>query len=184
MKCLVANDFYAVHFTALQTGRQSSEGTDFMKYCQEVPVTGLTFLTIDMLDRDVRQIPISLKVVQEELDANGNPQNQKVLSEVPPRIYKNGTADTRHEFTQPGHYALIAEFGEPDGMVTEDDRLRIPFTIALVGASSTPPLKIMFWVALSALFLVSAYFGWIFYKRYWPNLFGGMPSQGRGSDHF
>lgn len=180
MKCIVANDFYAVHFSAMQVGRQGGEPSDYMKYCQEVPVVGLTFLTVDLLDRDVRQLPILLKVVQEEMDANGTPQSQKILSETPARLYKSGTADTKYQFTQPGHYALIAEFGEPDGLVTEDDRLRIPFTVALAGATPTSWLKILFWVALASLLIASIYFGWMFYRRYWPNLFNGSVS-GKGA---
>ena len=43
MKCLVANDFYAVHFTAIQQGRHKGEKTDFEKYCQEIPGPGKTF---------------------------------------------------------------------------------------------------------------------------------------------
>mgnify|MGYP006278503807 CR=1 FL=1 len=179
MKCLVANDFYAVHFSAMQIGRQSGEPSDYMKYCQEVPIIGLTFLTLDMLDRDVRTLPIALKVVQEELDANGMPNNQKVLVEVPSRVYKNGTVDTKYEFTKPGHYAVIAEFGEPDGMVTEDDRLRIPFTVAMSAAQTTPWLKYAFWLSLVGLAAASVYFGYQFYKRYWPNLVrGGVMSRG------
>lgn len=173
MKCLVANDFYAVHFSALQVGRQSGEPSDYMKYCQEVPTAGLTFLTLDMLDRDVRTLPVALKVVQEELDANGLPNTQKVLVEVPAKIYKNGTVDTKYEFTQPGHYAVIAEFGEPDGMVTEDDRLRIPFTVAMSAVQTTPWLKYAFWLCLAGLLTASVYFGYQFYKRYWPDLIRG-----------
>ena len=173
MKCLVANDFYAVHFSAMQIGRQSGEPSDYMKYCQEIPVTGLTFLTLDMLDRDVRSLPIALKVVQEELDANGVPNNQKVLVEVSAKIYKNGTVDTKYEFTQPGHYAVIAEFGEPDGLVTEDDRLRIPFTVAMSAVQTTPWLKYAFWLCLAGLLLASVYFGYQFYRRYWPDLIRG-----------
>lgn len=179
MKCLVANDFYAVHFSAMQIGRQSGEPSDYMKYCQEVPVTGLTFLTLDMLDRDARALPLALKVVQEELDANGQPNTQKVLVEVPAKIYKNGSADTKYEFTQPGHYAVIAEFGEPDGMLTEDDRLRVPFTIALSATQGTPWLKYAFWFCMTGLIVAAIYFGYHFYKRYWPNLVrGGVSPRG------
>jgi len=178
MKCLVANDFYAVHFSAMQIGRQSGEPSDYMKYCQEIPVIGLTFLTLDMLDRDVRTLPIALKVVQEELDSNGSPNNHKVLVEVPSKVYKNGTVDTKYEFTQPGHYAVIAEFGEPDGMVTEDDRLRIPFTVAMSAAQGAPWLRYAFWLCMVGLLVASAYFGYHFYKRYWPDLIrGGMTSK-------
>lgn len=130
MTCLIANDFYAVHFSALQEGRQDGERTDFVKYCQEVPTVGKVYLSIDLLDRDTRTTPISLTVVEEEIGADGQPpQVKSTLAETPAKIYKNGTADTHVEITHPGHYALIATIG--DGPIMEDDRLRVPFSVGL-----------------------------------------------------
>jgi hypothetical protein len=153
MSCLIANDFYAVHFTALQHGQQTGETSEFVKYCQEIPTTGKTYLTIDLLDRDARNLPIALRIVEEELGIDGQPPKEKsTLAEVPARIYKNGVADTHADITQPGHYALIASFGE-EGEITEDDRLRIPFSVALASPNKASP-----WLGRVAMFLVSAFF--------------------------
>jgi hypothetical protein len=130
MTCLVANDFYAVHFSAVQEGRQAGERTDFEKYCQEVPKIGKVYLSIDLLDRDTRTTPIALAVVEEEISQEGRPPEVKsILAETPTRIYKNGTADTHVDITRPGHYALIATIG--DGPIMDDDRLRVPFSVGL-----------------------------------------------------
>lgn len=130
MTCLVANDFYAVHFSAIQEGRHEKELTDFEKYCQEVPKVGKVYLSIDLLDRDTRNTPIALSVVEEEISQDGRPPEVKsLLAETPARIYKTGTADLPVEISHPGHYALIATLG--DGPIMEDDRLRIPFSVAL-----------------------------------------------------
>lgn len=130
MKCLVANDFYAVHFSAIQEGRHEGERTDFEKYCQEVPKIGKLYLSIDLLDRDTRTTPIALSVVEEEISEDGRPPEVKsLLAETPARIYKTGTADTQVEITRPGHYALIATIG--DGPIMDDDRLRVPFSVGL-----------------------------------------------------
>ncbi|MDF9392568.1 MULTISPECIES: hypothetical protein [Methylococcus] len=130
MNCLVANDFYAVHFTAMQEGRYENERHEFTKYCQEIPGTGKTYLSIDLLDRDVRNTPIALRVIEEDLGAGSQlPKEKRTLAEVPPKIYKNGTVETYTNITEPGHYALIAVFG--DEAVTEDDRLRIPFSVGV-----------------------------------------------------
>lgn len=130
MNCLIANDFYAVHFSALQEGRQAGERTDFVKYCQEVPAIGKVYLSIDLLDRDTRTTPIALAVVEEEIRQDGQaPEARSTLAETPARIYKNGTADTHVDITRPGHYALIATIG--DGPIMDDDRLRIPFSVGL-----------------------------------------------------
>jgi hypothetical protein len=131
MGCLVGNDFYAVHFTAIQEGVQKGETTAFAKYCQEVPAIGRTYLSIDLLDRDTRKTPISLKVVEEEFNEDGGrpPKELGILNEAPAKVYNNGVADIAANITQPGHYALIAIVGEE--AISEDDRLRIPFTVGL-----------------------------------------------------
>lgn len=130
MECLIANDFYMVHFTAMQEGRQPGEATNFARYCQEVPAVGRTFLSIDLLDRDVRATPIALRVVEEEVfDDDRLPEQKTTLMEVPGKIYKNGTADLHVDIARPGHYALIATIGE--NIVTDDDRLRVPFSVGL-----------------------------------------------------
>ena len=136
MACLVGNDFYAVHFSAIQPGRREGERTDFTKYCQEIPSVGTTYLSIDLLDRDTRKTPITLRVVEEEFNEDDGrpPKELRTLIETPAKIYPNGTADIHTNITQPGHYALIATIGED--AVSEDDHLRIPFTVALEGTAS------------------------------------------------
>ncbi len=175
MSCLIANDFYAVHFTSMQEGRNQGESHDFVKYCQEIPSIGLTFLTLDLLDRDVRNLPITLRVVEETFDENGEIIRTTTINEVPGKIYKNGTLDTKVNITAPGHYAVIAEIG--DEMITEDDRLRIPFSVGVPSLQPTPWLKYLAWLCTAIVFGVMFYLGYGFYRRYWPNLMGGASSQ-------
>lgn len=177
MTCLIVNDFYAVHFSAMQHGRKADAAREFEKYCQTIPTVGQTFLTLDLLDRDARNLPIRLRVVQEEIGSDGTPKLLKTLSEVPARIYKNGTLDTKVDITAPGHYALIAEIG--DDLITEDDRLRIPFSVALPALQPTPWLKYMALTASGIVFLFCFYLLLGFYRRYWPGLIGkSIPSKG------
>jgi hypothetical protein len=153
MECLIGNDFYAVHFTAIQEGRRKGERTDFAKYCQEVPAVGKTYLSIDLLDRDVRKTPISLRVVEEEFsEDNGRPPKEiRTLNESKPKIYNSGVADIAANITQPGHYALIATVGED--AISEDDHLRIPFTVGIEGAAKVD------WLSRITGFIVLAFFG-------------------------
>lgn len=131
MNCLMTNDFYAVHFTALQHGRQETETTEFVKYCQEIPTTGITYLTLDLLDRESRKLNLSLRIVEEQVSDDGKTRKTlSTLKETPARIYKNGVADIRADLDHSGHYALIATFGD-ENEATEDDRLRIPFSVGL-----------------------------------------------------
>jgi hypothetical protein len=168
MSCLIANDFYAVHFSAMQEGRKPGESSDFVKYCQEIPATGRIFLSVDLLDRDVRTTPISLRVVEEAISDEGRPPEVKAeLAETPAKIYKNGTADTQVMIDRPGHYALIVTVG--DGPLTEDDRLRIPFSVALPPPTSYGQLagKLTGGLAL-AFYLVMGVIGYRVYRHYRP----------------
>lgn len=154
MGCLVGNDFYAVHFTAIQEGRQGGERTDFTKYCQEVPTVGKTYLSIDLLDRDVRKTPITLKVVEEEFNEDDGrpPKVIRTLNEAPAKIYANGVADIPASIGQPGHYALIATIGEE--AISEDDHLRIPFTVGIEGGAAK-----VNWLGRITGFIALAFFG-------------------------
>jgi hypothetical protein len=168
MSCLIANDFYAVHFTALQTGKQKGEKTPFEKYCQEIPATGKTYLTVDLLDRDVRTTPIALRVVEETLFDDGRvPEIKRTLSETVPKIYKNGSADIQVEIPQSGHYALIVTVGED--AITEDDRLRIPFSVGLPAPTNYSSLYGKLSGALAFLFYgVIGVIGYRVYRIYRP----------------
>jgi hypothetical protein len=168
MKCLIANDFYAVHFTAIQPGIQKGEKTAFEKYCQQVPATGKLYLTIDMLDRDVRTTPIALRVVEESLTDDGKvTETKRTLSETPGKIYKNGSADIAVDVTTAGHYALIVTVG--DQVITEDDRLRIPFSVGLPAPTSYTSMTGKLTGALAFLFYaVVGVIGYRVYRVYRP----------------
>lgn len=153
MSCLIANDFYAMHFTAIQQGRAKGENTDFAKYCQEIPAVGKTFLSVDLLDRDTRSTPISLRVVEEEFseDDGRPPKEIAQLAQSPTKVYKNGVADIAVDIGHPGHYALMVTVGED--AIGEDDRLRIPFTVAIAN-----PNKVN-WLGRFTGLLAASFFG-------------------------
>jgi hypothetical protein len=159
MNCLVANDFYALHFTALQKGKQRNEVTEFVKYCQEVPGVGETLLSVDLLARAVRKTPVALRVIEEELSTDGQPPKEKrTLVEVPKQVYRNGTAETHVDITQPGHYAMIVSVGEDP--FSEDDRVRVPFSVGLPAPTpSGSLLGKLTWTAVTIFFGIMGVIG-------------------------
>jgi hypothetical protein len=168
MSCLIANDFYAVHFTAIQPGRMQGETTDFAKYCQEIPVVGKTFLTVDLLDRDTRATPIALRVIEEEFseDDGRPPKEVAQLAQTPAKIYRNGSADIPADLSRPGHYALIVTIGEEQ--ISEDDRLRIPFTVAIENPAKVNWLSRFAGLLAASFFGVMALIGYRAYRIYGP----------------
>jgi hypothetical protein len=168
MSCLIANDFYAIHFTAIQQGRAKGANTDFAKYCQEVPSVGKTFLSVDMLDRDTRSTPISLRVIEEEFseDDGRPPKEIAQLAQTPAKIYKNGVADIPVDIGHPGHYALLVTVGEE--AIGEDDRLRIPFTVAIVNPNKVNWLGRFTGLLATSFFAVIGVLGYRAYRFYYP----------------
>lgn len=168
IKCLITNDFYAVNFTAMQEGQVKGETTPFVKYCQEIPATGKVFLTVDLLDRDVRTTPLSLRVIEEEISDGRLPEIKRTVSETPAKVYKNGTADIVADLAQAGHYALIVTIG--DQGITEDDRLRIPFSVAIASPTKSSNLLGKFTgIVVTLFFSVMGYIGYRTYRAYRPH---------------
>lgn len=133
LKCLVMTDFYIAHFTAFQEPINKEDRANIMKaftpYCQDLPHLTKTYMTVDLLDRDVRKIPVSMRVIEEERDPKTKETREiRVISEVSPKVNPNGVAEIQAVFDKPGHYAVLVSIGEA---MTEDDILRVPLRVGL-----------------------------------------------------
>lgn len=129
--CLIANDFYAVHFSAYLKPTQGDDRTALLTpYCQELPDVGQAFFAADLIDRDIRQTPIGIRVV--EIEKTGNtPDEFKELRElnvVEPKVYSKGVIEAQANLDKKGDYALILVIGGEDAL-GEDDRLKITFHV-------------------------------------------------------
>ena len=152
--CLITHHLHTVQFSAMQRGLRSNPAADFATYCQEIPNVGETFLTIDLLDRRTRQLPVSIRVVEETARSDpGSPAREpRTLTEIPRRVYRNGTLETRVDIAHRGHYALILNFGDKPS--ADRDELRIPFSVALPGPARTES-----WLPPFAWTLLTVFFG-------------------------
>ena len=131
--CMVQSDFYIAHFTAFQEPEGgvdlSNRMETFRPYCQELPYVGKTYMSLDLLDRDVRQMPVAMKAVIQRLNPDTNEAEiLETIAEQPSRVYSNGVAEIQVTFEKKGHYLLIASIGEAAG---EDDQLRVPLAVGL-----------------------------------------------------
>jgi hypothetical protein len=124
LACVVATDFYMVHFTAYQEPtdeEQQDRKKAFSPYCQDLPRVGKSYLTVDMLDADVKSMPISAKVFAKQ-------DPQKPLVTVPPRAYATGIVELVANLREPGEYTIERGIGRT---VAEEDTIRIPLRVAL-----------------------------------------------------
>lgn len=129
--CLVANDFYAVHFSAYLKPKQGDDRTALLTpYCQELPDVGQAFFAADLIDRDIRQTPIGIRVV--EIEKTGDkPDDFKELRElntVEAKIYTKGVVEAQANLDKKGDYALILIIGGEEAL-GEDDKLKVTFHV-------------------------------------------------------
>ncbi len=61
--CMQSNDYYVVNFAAYQLGPNQAAGSKNLPEaeCVDLPATGKTQVSIDLLDLDVRKKPVALK---------------------------------------------------------------------------------------------------------------------------
>lgn len=138
--CLVTNDFYAVHFSAYikpEGNLENIKGKDRSKllrsYCKEIPRSGSLYFTADLADDDAREMPITVRLVKQELigEDDKKAENFRDIStilEVPPKLYSQGMVETQINLESEGRYALYLMIGDEDN-ITNENILRIPMNI-------------------------------------------------------
>jgi len=140
--CLVTNDFYAVHFSAYikpEGNLEEIKGKDRNKllrsYCKEIPRSGSLYFTADLADDDAREIPITVRLVKQELISEDGKETENLgdtstIFEVPAKLYPQGMVETQIDLESEGLYALYLMIGE-EGAVTNENILRIPMNIGV-----------------------------------------------------
>lgn len=132
--CLATNDFYAVHFSVYLKPSGDLKNADraalLKPYCKELPGVGTAFFSADLIDDDIRTMPIGIRVV-ELADGTQKPEAFKelrTLTEVPAKIYAKGVVEAQATIDKTGNYAMILLVGG-DKALSEDDKLKIPFHV-------------------------------------------------------
>ncbi|MCX7089329.1 MAG: hypothetical protein NTV00_14915 [Methylococcales bacterium] len=132
--CMHTNDYYIANFAAYQLDPQQPKSARTLQepLCQEIPKVGATQITVDMLDRDVRHKPVTLKVFNSD---------KQVIFEAPATVAKQGYISSNINFPAPGHYDLSVMVDDQDlNIAPEKSALHIPLTVAI--AVPAPPASI------------------------------------------
>lgn len=132
LDCIVANDFYAMHFSAYVHPKEldkAADKTTFIPYCHELPEPGKIYFSADLIDRDIRQTPIGIRLVEVEETGQPEPDNFRelsVVSEVPAKLYPRGTVEAQAIIEKKGNYALYLLIGDA---VEADDKFKISLKV-------------------------------------------------------
>lgn len=171
--CLITNDFYAVHLsvyvkTAVAPKDASDRAALLKPYCQELPVTGKAFFSADLIDRDIRQTPIGIRVVELELTGSDDskPENFKeirTITEVPAKTYSKGVVEAQADIDKNGYYALFLLVGGEEA-ISDEDKLRIPFHVG-GNPDALPKQTIMLIAGGAATFLLLIIIAVVWYRK-------------------
>ena len=138
--CLVTNDWYAIHFSAyikpdgdLENVSGKARNKLLRSYCKEIPRSGSLYFTADLADEDARDLPISIRLVKQELVGEDDKKAENfrdiaTLVDVPARLYPRGMVETQVDLSEEGYYALYLMIGE-EGTITDENILRTPMNI-------------------------------------------------------
>jgi len=152
--CMQSNDYYIANFAAYQGDLQQpkNESALLTALCEELPAVGSTQISIDLLDRDVRRKPVTIKV----LDSNA-----KVILETPPTVPKQGVLTANVNFPVPGHYQVVLYIDDNELKVAPDiGALHIPLTVALVTPGTSASMSNLSIIVL-AILVIALVFGWL-----------------------
>ena len=134
-----------------------------MQFCQDLPATGPTHLTLDLMNREARTQPVAVRVVREGDDADDDPEQasvpKKPLLEVPSKLYPTGVVEADVGLDEPGEYTVLVDFDKGAGH--GQGQVRIPLRVGQSGGLPTMIIGPLIGVLLLAA-LVAA---WLVYRR-------------------
>ena len=162
--CVVSNDGYDVHFSAYARvspeDRIPGEAEQPVPFCQDLPATGPTHLTMDLMNREARTQPVAVRVVREGGDDDSQASVPKSpLLDVPSKLYPTGVVEADVGLDEPGEYTVLVDFDKGAGH--GQGQVRIPLRVAQTGWLPTI-IGPLIGVLLAAL-LVAA---WLVYRRF------------------
>ena len=122
--CLQANDYYIANFAAYPVAATQTKKPTVPE-CVNLPETGNTLVTLDLLDRDVRHKQVAVKVSNE---------GGQVITETPFNIAKQGIVSTQVNFAKAGKYEVALLVNDSDLNIDKNvSALHIPVTVAMPG---------------------------------------------------
>ena len=132
LDCIHGNAPYEVRFSAYQRPDVKVEGVNYQRaFCERLPSLGATKITLDFIDRALRERSVALKFIHHEevspsveMLAAGQTIHESFQNGIP-----RGFIQSRLDLSKAGFYTLVVEFG--GGVVSGDEVVRIPFEVGV-----------------------------------------------------
>jgi len=142
LDCIIANDFYAVHFSAYLQPDKNDKTVDakaaFVPFCQQIPRAGKLFFTADLIDRDIRSTPIGIRLVEVEKTGQKAPDDIReirTVTEIPAKLYPKGAVEAQADVDKTGDYVLYLLIGDA---IEEDDKFRVALQVGVAPDGQQP----------------------------------------------
>jgi len=161
LDCAITHGDFRVHFTAYQAPKGLQGGTYLERYCEQVPLPGEIFITLDIYKtygaEIVRDKPVAVRVLEGAPGAEAN----RTLLEVPGKIYPSGIIELHPNLPAPGDYHLVVAIGENP---SEENTVTIPVKVGTKSGflsmdSTTRRMLLLMLVVIGILTAYSFYSG-------------------------
>jgi len=122
------------------------------QFCQELPGTGNTVLVLDYVERELRSMPVEVRVIRD----TGAEQNLDAVTVVhlPPKVYPAGSIDVKYNFDTPGKFIGLVSIGEK-----QEHLSRFPFSIGETGAVSHLKHYSIVFVPFAVAIAIAVFYG-------------------------
>lgn len=161
LECTTTRGDFRVHFTAYQAPKGVQGGTYLERYCEQIPLPGEIFMTLDIYKtygaEIIRDKPVAVRVLEGAPGAEAN----RTLLELPAKVYRSGIVELHPELPAPGDYHLLVAVGENP---SEENTVTIPVRVETKSGflsmdSTTGRMLLLMLVVLGILTAYSFYSG-------------------------
>lgn len=157
--CATTQGKFRVHFTAYQAPKGLEGGTYLERYCEQIPLPGEMFITLDVYKtygaEIIRDKPIAVRV----LEGTPGAETNRTLLELPEKVYPSGIVELHPKLPAAGDYHLQVTIGENP---SEENTITIPVRVGAKSGflsmdSTTRRMLLMMLVVLGILGAYSFY---------------------------
>ena len=125
---------YFIHFAGYQP-LDKRDPSRFTEFCEDIPEIGATYVVLDLVDQELRSMPIAVQVLEDR--GIHNDQNSPVVFEMPGKSHPSGTFSYEYTFDKPGRFIGLITVGSGEQQMMA----RFPFS---VGRKKTSYMKYVY----------------------------------------